>query len=239
MNQYQMSAPPLTKINKVILITTGVCFLFYSILKAVGAFNLVSLLGLSASGLMSGFIFQLVTYPFMEVQLMGFIFNSLVVWFIGSELEAQWGRRVYLRFLLINLLVVGLLFVLVNTVFFYGTAFYSTPLHGLTGINFAMLMAYALLYPDRQMSLMMIFPMRARTFCWILAGIEAYMALFSGMAASWAHLLAMGVTYLVIKFQNRPLLNKVLHAQFEKKKRSKNHLYVVKDEDQKPPKFWQ
>jgi membrane associated rhomboid family serine protease len=239
MNQYQMSAPPLTKINKVILITTGVCFLFYSILKAVGAFNLVSLLGLSASGLMSGFIFQLVTYPFMEVQLMGFIFNSLVVWFIGSELEAQWGRRVYLRFLLINLLVVGLLFVLVNTVFFYGTAFYSTPLHGLTGINFAMLMAYALLYPDRQMSLMMIFPMRARTFCWILAGIEVYMALFSGMAASWAHLLAMGVTYLVIKFQNRPLLNKVLHAQFEKKKRSKNHLYVVKDEDQKPPKFWQ
>jgi membrane associated rhomboid family serine protease len=239
MNQYQMSAPPLTKINKIIVVSTGICFLLYSILKAVGAFNLVSLIGLSGSGLMSGLIFQLVTYPFMEVQLMGFIFNSLVVWFIGSELESQWGQKVYLRFLLINLLLVGLIFVLINTVFFYGTAYFSTPLHGLSGLNFALLMAYALLYPDRQMSLMMIFPMRARTFCWILAGIEAYMALFSGLANSWAHLLAMGVTYLIIKFQNRAIVNKALHAQFEKKKRSKNHLYVVKDEDQKPPKFWQ
>ncbi len=239
MNQYQFSAPPLTKINKFIILSTGICFLLYSILKAVGAFNLVSLLGLSGSGLMSGFVFQLVTYPFMETQLMGFIFNSLVVWFIGSELEAQWGRKVYLRFLLINLIAVGLIFVLVTTVFFFGTGYYSTPLHGLNGINFAMLMAYALLYPDRQMSLMMIFPMRARTFCWILAGIEAYMALFSGVTSSWAHLLAMGVTYLIIKFQNRPLISKALHTEFEKKKRSKNHLYVVKDEDQKPPKFWQ
>jgi membrane associated rhomboid family serine protease len=239
MNQYQMSAPPLTKINKIILVSTGICFLLYSILKAVGAFNLVSLLGLSGSGLMSGLIFQLVTYPLMEVQLMAFIFNSLVVWFIGSELESQWGQKVYLRFLLINLLLVGLFFVLINTVFFYGTAYFATPLHGLSGLNFALLMAYALLYPDRQMSLMMIFPMRARTFCWILAGIEAYMALFSGLASSWAHLLAMGVTYLIIKFQNRPFVNKALHAQFEKKKQGKNHLYVVKDEDQKPPKFWQ
>ena len=125
MNQYQFSAPPLTKINKFIILSTGICFLLYSILKAVGAFNLVSLLGLSGSGLMSGFIFQLVTYPFMETQLMGFIFNSLVVWFIGSELEAQWGRKVYLRFLLINLIVVGLIFVLINTVFFFGTGYYS------------------------------------------------------------------------------------------------------------------
>ena len=100
-------------------------------------------------------------------------------------------------------------------------------------------MAYALLYPDRQMSMMMIFPMKARTFCWILAGIEAYMALFSNFAASWAHLLAMGISYLIIRFQTQPLIRKALNATFESKKRSKTHLYVVKDDDHKPPKYWQ
>lgn len=239
MNQ-QFSAPELTKINKIILIASGACFILFSILKAVGAFNLVGLLGLSAAGLMGGFVFQLVTYPFLEVNLMGFIFNALVVWFIGSELEKQWGRKIYVRFLLINVLGVGIIYALVNLLFFYGTFTYSAPIHGLTGINFAMLIAYSLLYPDRQMSLMMIFPMRARTFCWILAGIEAYMAIFSGLTTAWAHLLAMGISYLIIRFQTTPLVRKALNATFETKKRSKSHLYVVKEEeDPKPPKFWQ
>jgi hypothetical protein len=88
------------------------------------------------------------------------------------------------------------------------------------------------------MSLMMIFPMKARTFCWILAGIEGYMALFSNLAASWAHLLAMGISFLIIRYQNRPLIKKALNASFDSRKRSKSHLYVVKDDDQKPPKFW-
>ncbi len=239
MNQHQFSAPELTKTNKILLIASGTCFILFSLLKAVGAFNLVSLLGLSASGLMSGFVFQLISYPLIEVNLMGFIFNSLVVWFIGSELEKQWGSKVYLRFLLINIIGVGIIYALVNLLFFYGTPVYSAPIHGMTGINFAMLIAYSLLYPDRQMSLMMIFPMRARTFCWILAGIEAYMAVFSGLSSAWAHLLAMGISYLIIRFQTQPLIRKALNASFEKKKRSKSHLYVVKDEDQKPPKFWQ
>lgn len=240
MNQVQFSAPQITKINKIILIAAGACFILFSILKAVGAFNLVGLLGLSASGLMSGFIFQLITYPLLEVNLMGFIFNALVVWFIGSELERQWGSKIYMRFLLINIIGVGIIYSAVNFLFFYGTFNYSSPIYGLTGINFAMLIAYALLYPDRQMSLMMIFPMRARTFCWILAGIEAYMAVFSNLTSAWAHLLAMGISYLIIRFQTKPLVRMALNASFESKKRSKtNHLYVVKDEDQKPPKFWQ
>lgn len=239
MNQYQFSAPRLSRTNKLILITAVVVFLAFSILKAIGAFSLVGLLGLSASGLSNGLIFQFLTYPVMETQLMGLIFNGLIIWFIGSELESQWGSKVYLRFILINVLSVGILYTLVNFLFLYGTSYFSTPLFGLAGINFAMLIAYAILYPDRQMSLMMIFPMRARTFCWILAGIEAYMAVFNSLASAWAHLLAMGVSYLVIHFQSRPLIQKVLHTSFQSRKRGKNHLYVVKDEDQKPPKFWQ
>jgi membrane associated rhomboid family serine protease len=238
MSQYHFQAPPLTKTNKVLLIATGVCFLAFSIFKAVGAFNLVSVLGLSPAGLSGGLIYQLVTYPFVETNLMSFLFNALVVWFIGSELESQWGQRVYLRFLLINVMGVGLIFAVVNFLFLGGLN-YGTALHGLSGINFAMLMAYATLYPDRQMSMMMIFPMKARTFCWILAGIEAYLALFSNFAASWAHLLAMGISYLIIRFQTQSLVRKALNATFETKKRGKGHLYVVKDDDQKPPKYWQ
>lgn len=240
MSQYQFRAPQLTKINKIILIISGVCFLASAILKAIGAFSLVSILGLSGSGILSGMVWQLVTYPLVETQLMGFLFNSLLVWFVGSELESLWGDRIYLRFLLLTTVGAGLVYALVGSLFFGpGTVVYLTPLHGLNGLNFAMLIAYAMLYPDRQLSMMMIFPMRAKTFCWVLVGIEAYMAIFSSYVTAWAHLLAMGISYMIIHFQSRPMMKKVLNASWGGKKPSKKHLYVVKDEEQKPPKYWQ
>jgi membrane associated rhomboid family serine protease len=229
----------LSKINKIILIAAGTCFLLSSILKAIGAFSLVAVLGLSGEGLFSGMVWQLLTYPLVETQLMGFLFNSLLVWFIGSELEELWGSRVYTRFLLLTVLGVGLIYCTVGLLFFFGTALYFTPLSGLSGINFALLVAYALLYPDRSLSMMMIFPMRARTFCWILAGIEAYFAIFSSHLSAWAHLLAMAISYLVIHFQSKPWLSKIFNQAWTTKKNQKKHLYVVKDDDKNPPKYWQ
>jgi membrane associated rhomboid family serine protease len=239
MSQVHFQAPPLTKINKALIIAAVVCFLLESILKAVGAFSLPQVLGLSGSGIFSGLVFQFLTYPFIETQLMGVLFNSLIIWFIGSELESNWGQKIYLRFLLINVLMVGLVYFLVSTLFLFGTTYYFLPLHGLSGVNFALLIAYATLYPDRQMSFMMIFPVTSRTFCWILVAIEAYMAVFTSFKSAWAHLLAMGISYLIIRYQNRPLVKKALNSSWKAKKPGKRHLHVVKDDEPKPPKYWQ
>jgi membrane associated rhomboid family serine protease len=237
MNQFH--APTLTKVNKIIIIASAVGFLLASILKAVGAFSLVRILGLSGDGLFHGLVFQLISYPFVEMQLMSFIFNALILWFIGSELETQWGQKIYLRFLLLVVIGVGIIFTLISLLFFFGTSVYFASLYGLSGINFALLIAYSLLFPDRQMAFMMIFPMKARTFCWILVGIEAYMALISAHTTAWAHLLAMGISFLIIHFQNRPLVRKILNDSWKRPSSGKKRLYVVKDDDQKPPKYWQ
>lgn len=235
----QVYTPPLTKINKVIIWSSGACFLVATILKAIGAFSLVDLLGLSASGLFRGLIFQLFTYPFVETDILRVVFNCLVVWLIGAELEMKWGAKIYLRFLLLTVMGVGLVYTLVNLLFFFGTANYFAALHGLSGINFALLIAYAMLYPDRPMAFMMVFPMKAKTFCWILAGMEAYFAVISSIRSSWAHLLAMGIAFLIIHFQSNPLIKKALHTSWKPRSNGKKHLYVVKDDDQKPPKYWQ
>lgn len=239
MNQVQFQAPKLSKLNKIILIAAVVGFLVTAILKAIGVLSLTSILGLSSNGLSQGLVFQLITYPFVETQLMSMLFNGLILWFIGSELESQWGTKIYLRFLLLVVLGVGLIFSLVNLVFFFGTSVHFASLYGLSGINLALLIAYSLIYPDRQMAFMMIFPMKARTFCWILVAIEAYMAIFTSLKTSWAHLLAMGISFLIIHFQNRPLVKKVLQSQWGARPAKKKHLYVVKDDDQNPPKYWQ
>lgn len=236
----QFQAPPLSKTNKVILIVSLSCFILSAIGKAIGAFLLPQLLGLSGAALSKGFIFQLITYPFVETQLIGFIFNALLVWFVGSEIEALWGSRLYRRFLAVIILVTGLVYGLVSILLFNGTAMFSTPLYGLSGLNFALLIAYATLYPDRQLSMMLIFPMRARTFCFILIGIELYSALFSSYLSSWAHLLTMALSYLFIRYQGNPIIHKLLNQDFgaPRKKANKGNLRVIKGDREDPPKFW-
>jgi membrane associated rhomboid family serine protease len=170
---------------------------------------------------------------------MNFIFNGLVIWFIGSELENQWGQKVYVRFLIFTVIFVGLIYSLANLIFFFGTPTYFSSLHGLSGINFALLIAYSLLYPDRQMVFMMIFPMKAKVFCWILAGIEAYLAVFSSLSTSWAHLLAMVIAFLMIRYQGNPLFRKVLNSSWKVSSQRKKHLHIVKNDPKNPPKYWQ
>lgn len=243
MNTYQFQAPSLSRINKFLLITATSLFIFQSIFKAIGAFSLVNYLGLSASGIFSGLIYQLITYPFIDTGLMSFIFNALVVWFIGSELEAGWGEKIYVRFLLLIVISVALFHSFFHLILFHGTPNYFSPIYGLSGLNMALLVAYAQIYPDRQMSFMMIFPMKAQAFCWLLAAIEAYLALFSSQGVSWTHLLAMLLGYLVIRFQTNPVLKLILKGPSIDARRLKNakksHLYVIKDDDQDPPKYWQ
>lgn len=241
MSQMQFQAPVLSKTNKFILILSLICFAASAIGKAVGAFNLAQILGLSGAGLSSGFIFQILTYPFVETQLLGFLFNSLLVWFIGSEIERLWGSALYQRFLALIVVISGIVYGLIGILLFNGTTLFATPLFGLAGINLALLIAYATLYPDRQLSMMLIFPMRARTFCFILIGIELYSGLFSSYMSSWAHLLGMGLSYVLIRYQNTPIIYKIMNNKMgaPRKGRGKANLRMVKTDKNDTPNFWQ
>ncbi len=148
MNQVQMQMPTLSKTNKILMITTGVLFLLESLLSRGAGFSLTSILGLSAKGLGDGLVFQLVTYPLVEKQLLAVIFNGLLLWFLGSELETQWGRKRYLQFIGAATLTAGIVYVLIGLTFLSHTAVSSFPLSGLQGIGAALCVAYGILYPD-------------------------------------------------------------------------------------------
>jgi len=240
MNQFQ--TPPLTRINKFIIITHVGFFLINTILSSSMGISLASLIGLSLSGLKSGLVFQLITFPFIEVNFMSVLFNSLLLWFIGSELESKWSEVFYLKFLLISSLSAGLFYILLS--FIFGGSFNVIPLHGLNGMTFALLVAYGIIFSERQLTFMLLFPMKAKYFCMLLCGIELYMGIFSVHGkASWAHLFSMLVGFLYLKQKSMQARGQSLFSQLSKKRqRSKfSVLSGGKDEDSenKPPKYWQ
>ena len=245
--QSQMNVPPLSKVNKTILIVYVSSFVLGTILKMSTGIQLEAVFGLSFTGLKSGLIFQLLTYPFVGTQLMSVVFNGLILWFIGSELEEKWGRIFYLKFLGVATYSCGLIYILLTVL--GGELFNFMPLFGLTGTNLALLVAYGIIYSERTMIFMFLFPMKAKYFCLLLGAIEMFMALTaSAFNSAWAHLISMVTGYSYLKYQSlraRGLgVGQILenHKQHKAKaKRSK--LRLVKSEEDKAnpenPKYWQ
>ena len=196
--QQQVHLPTLSKVNKILIITMVVSFILHSVSINVFKFPLAQVLGLSLSGIKSGFIFQLITYPLANVGLMEVLFTGLLFWFLGSELENLWGQRKYIIYLVMTALVTGVFYLLVSAVM--GGQISSYPFHGMAAFSSAMCVSYAVIYPDRMFQFFFLIPVKAKYFCMILAAMALYQGVFTpGGAQAWGQLAAMafgfGFTY--------------------------------------------
>ena len=236
MNGTQLYIPRLTPLNKCILIGAGSCFLLQSLAEKWLEIPLWSLFGLSPNTFWNGHLYQMLTYPLVQMGLMPLLFDGLVIWFIGSELEQLWGGKSYLRFLLVSVFSAGAFYSLLALLFHS-----RFPLVGITGISYALLLSYSVLFPRRILTFMLIFPMQAKYFCLLLIGILLFSGLMSHNPSSWGHLGAMmgafGHMYAVTLYRQgkNPWMG-LLKKSSQKKK---GNLYIIKNDEEKGPKYWQ
>lgn len=241
----QVYLPKLTLINKIIIIAMSAIFILNFILNKSLAMDLTTTLGLSASTLFKGHLYQLLTYPFIGQSFIELILNALMLWLMGSEFEDNWGKNRYLYFLLAVVLGGGLIYIGISTLFFSGHIVYSFPLTGLSGLVSALCVAYAVIYPTRVFSFMMVIPIQAKYFCWILVAIALYQGVSSPlMIGAWGQLGAILFGFLfmvVVSHRNFKMLASKMSqmTQISSKKKSKAKLSIVKDDDEHPPKYWQ
>jgi membrane associated rhomboid family serine protease len=110
--------------------------------------------GLVPSGVTHGLrIWQPFTYLFLhDVQTIWHILtNMFMLWMFGRELELVWGRNRFLQYYFLTGVGAGLIEVLVKTLpIFWGYPPSDTPTIGASGAIFGVLLACAILFPDRQ-----------------------------------------------------------------------------------------
>lgn len=240
----QFQVPPMTKVNKIIMISMAVMFVLNTITTQAAGISLIPYLALSVGGIKSGLVYQLLTYPLAQVSLMGVIFEALLIWFIGSELELKWGRRFYIEFLLVAVLTSGPFYMIIASVF---PSLAAYPLMGVTSMTYALLMAYAIIYSERHLTFMLLFPMKAKYFCMLLAAIQLYMGLTAASgASSLAHLVAMGGAFIFLKYKSMKARGMTLESLKKQrhKEKMRSKLSIVKDDsvqkhDPDDPKYWQ
>jgi membrane associated rhomboid family serine protease len=142
-----------------------------------------------------GALWQLVTYVFQHGSPMHLLWNMLIMWMFGSDLELHWGSKRFLFYYLLCGIGAGVVTVLL-------TPTTTTITVGASGAIFGLLAAFGLLFPDRPVAFMLIFPMKAKYFVVLLGLLQ--LLLFSqdtgGGIAYGTHIggLVTGVLYLFI-----------------------------------------
>ena len=169
------------------------------VLQMLGGRIFIELFGLIPAWTWSRlFIWQFLTYMFLHGGLLHLGFNMYALWVFGTEVERMWGTKAFYRYYLITGIGAGLIHTLI-------TPLSLIPTIGASGAVMGVLLAFGMLFPNRQITLLLFFilpvTLRARNLVLIFAGIS----ILSGVAGSpdgiahFAHLGGMLVGYLYIK----------------------------------------
>jgi membrane associated rhomboid family serine protease len=147
-------------------------------------------------------VWQPVTYMFLHGGLFHILFNMLALWMFGTELERIWGTRSFLKFYFVSGIGAGILTVIFSLLpFAFASELQNVTVIGASGAIYALLLAYAMYFPDRPILLYFLFPIPARIFVLIMGAIAFYSSLspMSGGVANATHLGGLLVGYLYLK----------------------------------------
>ncbi len=138
-------------------------------------------------------IWQPFTYLFFHGGIWHVLINMFVLWMFGSELERLWGKSHFLKFYFVTGVGSGLLTMLFSLQSI-------TPIVGASGAVYGVLLAYGLTYPNRQIYLYGIIPIKS---IWFVIGIGmiAFMSSFNNISqvSHITHLSGMLIGYLMLK----------------------------------------
>ena len=162
--------------------------------------------GLVPAGVIPGLrVWQPFTYLFLHdaTYIWHIILNMLVLWMFGRELELVWGRDRFLRYYFLTGVGAGILTVLVRTVpLLFGKPPYDTPTIGASGAIYGVMIACAILFPDRRVYLFPIpVPVKMRTVVWIMVAFTFFGTLGIGddKISHVCHLFGMLIGYLYLR----------------------------------------
>ena len=200
----------LTPAVRFLLIANGVVFVLQWISQLAAGSWFTLLFSLSSAGIRHLFLWQLVTYMFLHGGIWHILLNMLGLFFFGPETERALGTRRFIALYLISGILGGVGWLLL-------TGNQGGICLGASGAIFGILGAFAALFPDRPVTLLVFFilpvTMRARTLA-IGLGLFTLLAMMSqpGHIAYTAHLVGGLVGYVYIQFMfkrglSAPLLN--------------------------------
>ncbi len=173
-----------------VLIAVNAGVFFLSRLSGAFLMKLVLVPALVAQGQ----VWQVVTYMFAHANLSHLFFNMLGLFFFGTQVERRIGSTEFLLFYFLTGILAGVF----SFAVYAATGSWLVFLLGASGAVYAVLLAFATLFPDSRILVWGILPVRAPVLVLAYTAIEVLSQLFSFRSgvAHLTHLAGFGFAYL-------------------------------------------
>jgi membrane associated rhomboid family serine protease len=185
---------------KWLIIANVAVYAIYSLTVRYASSNWFAPFELVPSDVLSrGWLWQFATYLFLHDagSVWHLVFNMLMLWMFGKDLEIGWGKQRFLQFYFVCGMGAGLCVVLGHLLF--GNVHSRTI--GASGAIYGLLLAYGVLFPDREILMNLFFPIKAKYFVMIMGAVAFWNSITApgGTVSHIAHLGGMIFAYFYLR----------------------------------------
>lgn len=182
---------PMTPAVKQLMILNGSVFILQQVAGLFSPNMIEAIFGLSHGGFAQSFmLWQPFTYMFLHGGWLHIFFNLLGLWMFGGELEQIWGKGRFLRYYILSGVGAGLFIALMN--YYVAMQFGSSAVTiGASGAIYAILLAYGLTWPDREVLLYFLFPIKIK-YLLIAFGLMEFFGTLSSAAGTGGNISHIG-----------------------------------------------
>jgi membrane associated rhomboid family serine protease len=132
-----------------------------------------SYFALSVEGLKHGYVWQLLTYQFMHAGLLHILLNGWAIYVFGRAIEETLGGRKFLTLFLTSGVIGGLFQTLAAWLW---PEYFGGPVVGASAGAFGLVAAFAVLFPERELTLLLFFIIPVRLTAKMLLIFSAVLA---------------------------------------------------------------
>ncbi|MBZ0273163.1 rhomboid family intramembrane serine protease [bacterium] len=232
--------PPMTPIVRAFMIACGAVYVLQSVFPV-----LTHYFALVPGLFFRGWIWQLATFNFLHGPLMHLVMNLFMIWMFGGELEMKLGQRRFILLMVVSGMGAGLSEA--AAIMLTDPVSAGSHIIGASGIVFGLLLVYGMTWPNRQVLVMFIIPMRVKWMVFLFGLIE-FMAVMSARSpgaerpgvAHLAHLGGMLFAYLFMRYD--VLYMKARRTYYDRKlagyrKKFRVHQGGREENDDEPPTY--
>jgi len=180
-----------------------------------------------------GEVWRLVTWGLVELNALGLLFGCLLLYFIGPDLLHRWGTRRFFATYFGGAAVVGALTCLIGR--FLWTEVSPFPYMGLWPMQEAMIIAWAALFPGRQILVFFALPVSGRNLMVLTVAITVVWAALYGFPLFLPHFVAelAALVYMDV-ISVRPWIARARLAWFQSRYRRRTAKLSRVDRDEPP-----
>lgn len=156
--------------------------------------KLIYVFGLTPVLVKEGYLWQVFTYMFLHGGFFHIFFNMFALFIFGQDIERAWGTKEFVKYYFITGTGAGVISFLLS----FNS---SVPTIGASGAIFGLLVAFALMYPNRLIYLYFLFPIKAKYLVILFGILELFTSFrYTGDGIGhFAHLGGMLIGFLYLK----------------------------------------